>query len=51
MGQSRSGRHRGGNESAMHRGVRKFYRYVLENFIGVEKTVIFECYNFDSDYV
>jgi len=30
---------------------RKFCRYTLENFIYIEKTVIFERYNFKTDYV
>lgn len=50
MGQKLSG-HAREESSLRDQGARKFCRYALENFIGIEKTVIFERYNFDTDYV
>ncbi len=35
----------------MMRKTRGFDRHAPENFIVIEKTDIFDCYNFDSDYV
>lgn len=33
------------------RKARGFDRHRPESFIGIEKTDIFDCYNFDPDYV